>query len=103
MKLAELLEAAMEWTVTIEGQDEYGEVQRAELRIEKGFDRLVEGEIGLSIPDGKQIMTTLQELVVKQELALMPLRVESAHLASAFGRSRTIRHEKFEPCLEPSR
>jgi hypothetical protein len=30
------LEAAMEWTVTIEGQDEYGEVQRAQLRIEKG-------------------------------------------------------------------
>jgi hypothetical protein len=48
MKLAELLEAAMEWTVTIEGQDEYGEVQRAELWIEKGFDRLAGGEIGLS-------------------------------------------------------
>ena len=59
----------MEWTMTIEGRDEYGEVQRAQLRIEKGFDKLTSGEIGLSIDDGKRIMSTLQEFVVKQELA----------------------------------
>jgi len=29
MKIAELLEAAMEWTVIIVGRDELGEVQRA--------------------------------------------------------------------------
>ena len=29
----------MEWTVTIEGRDELGELQRAQLRIEKGFER----------------------------------------------------------------
>ena len=39
MKIANLREAAMEWTVTIEGPDEYGEVQRAQVQIEKGFDR----------------------------------------------------------------
>jgi hypothetical protein len=44
----------MEWTMTIEGCDEYGEVQRAQLRIEKGFDKLTSGEIGLSIDDGKR-------------------------------------------------
>jgi hypothetical protein len=31
MKIADLREAAMEWTVTIEGPDEYGEVQRAQV------------------------------------------------------------------------
>jgi hypothetical protein len=28
MKIANLREAAMEWTVTIEGPDEFGEIQR---------------------------------------------------------------------------
>jgi len=58
----------MEWTVTIEGRDELGEVRQAQLRIEKDFELLKAGEIGLSIDDGKRIMTTLQEFVVKQEL-----------------------------------
>jgi hypothetical protein len=43
------------------------------LRIEKGFDKLTFGEIGLSIDDGKRIMSTLQEFVVKQELATYAL------------------------------
>ena len=37
----------MEWTVIIEGRDDLGEVRRAQLRIEKGFERLKSGEIGL--------------------------------------------------------
>jgi hypothetical protein len=69
MKITDFREAAMEWTMAIEGRDEYGEVQRAQLRIEKGFGKLTSGEIGLSIDDGKRIMSTLQEFVVKQELA----------------------------------
>ncbi|MGA3342596.1 MAG: hypothetical protein ABSD11_18815 [Methylocella sp.] len=48
---------------------EYGEVQRAQLRIEKGFNNLTSGEIGLSIDDSKRIMSAHQEFVVKQELA----------------------------------
>jgi ribosomal protein L32 len=43
------------------------------LRIEKGFKPLAAGEIGLSIDDGKRVMATLQELVVKQELATYAL------------------------------
>jgi hypothetical protein len=73
MKIADFREAAMEWTMTIEGRDEYGEVQRAQLRIEKGFGKLTSGEIGLSIDDGERIMSTLQEFVVKQELATYAL------------------------------
>jgi len=73
MKIADFRAAAMEWTMTIEGRDEYGEVQRAQVRIEKGFDKLTSGEIGLSIDDGKRIMSTLQEFVVKQELAAYAL------------------------------
>ena len=59
----------MEWTVTIEGRDEFGDVQRAQMRIEKGFEGLAAGEIGLSIDTGKRIMSALQAFVVKQELA----------------------------------
>jgi hypothetical protein len=55
------------------GRDDFGEVQRAQMRIEKDFERLKSGEIGLSIDDGKRIMTMLQELVVKQELAAYAL------------------------------
>ena len=73
MKIANLREAAMEWTVTIEGPDEFGEMQRAQVQIEKGFERLASGEIGLSIDDGKRIMAALQEFVVKEELATYAL------------------------------
>jgi len=41
--------AAMEWAMIIEGRDEPGVVQRAQLRIEKGFGRQESGAIGLSI------------------------------------------------------
>jgi hypothetical protein len=54
MKIADLREAAMEWTVMIEGPDEFGEIQRAQVQIEKGFERLASGEIGLSIDDGRR-------------------------------------------------
>src|SRR5271166_7108373 len=47
MKIADLREAAMEWTVTFEGPDEFGEIQRAQVQIEKWFERLASGEIGL--------------------------------------------------------
>ena len=63
----------MEWTVMIEGPDEFGEIQRAQVQIEKGFERLASGEIGLSIDDGKTIMSALQEFVVKPELATYAL------------------------------
>ena len=44
----------MEWTVTIEGADEFGEIQRAQVQIEKGFERLASGEIGLSSTTARQ-------------------------------------------------
>jgi hypothetical protein len=69
MKIAKPLGgAAVEWTVTIDGRDELGDIKRAQLRIAKRFERLKAGEIGLSIDDGKRILTMLQKLVVKQEL-----------------------------------
>lgn len=73
MNIAGLLEAVMEWTETIEGRDECGEVQRAQLPFEKGFERLTASETGLSIDDGKRIMTKLREFIVKQELATYAL------------------------------
>src|SRR5271166_1518525 len=73
MKIADFRGTAMEWTMTIEGRDEYGDIQRAQVQIEKGFDKLTSGEIGLSIEDGKRIISTLQDFVVKQELATYAL------------------------------
>ncbi|WP_407341236.1 hypothetical protein [Methylocapsa polymorpha] len=63
----------MEWMVTIEGPDEFGNVQRAQVQIDKGFERLASGEIGLSIDAGKGIMSSLQAFAVKQELATYAL------------------------------
>src|SRR5271166_1282050 len=102
MKIANLREAAMEWTVTIEGPDEFGEIQRAQVQIEKGFERLASGEIGLSIDDGKRIMSALQEFVVKQSSLPMLWRGGSACPAKGCGQSRTTRGGKFALCLEPS-
>lgn len=58
---------AMEWTITIEGKNEFGDVYRKELRIEKSWGRLSDGDIGLSIDDGKKIMAALQSAVVNHE------------------------------------
>jgi len=57
----------MRWKITIEGLDEFSGCGAAEMVIEKPFNRLSEGELGLSISDGKSIMVLLQQLVVKQQ------------------------------------
>jgi len=57
----------MRWKITIEGMDEFGGRDTAEMVIEKEFNRLSKGEIGLSISDGKTIMACLQQVVVKQQ------------------------------------
>ena len=59
--------AAVEWKITVEGTDAFGEVRRREIRVEKGWDRLFDGEIGLSVDDGKKVMAALQTAVVNQE------------------------------------
>ena len=61
--------AAVEWKITIEGTDAFGEVRRHEIRVDKSWDRLFDGEIGLSVDDGKKIMAALQTAVVSQEAA----------------------------------
>jgi hypothetical protein len=72
MKIADFREAAMEWTMTIEGRDEYGEVHRAQLRIEKGFDRSV--CVGMSLQPRARIAHTpdIQRQPVRQP-APMPI------------------------------
>jgi hypothetical protein len=59
---------AIEWTITIEGRNEFGEVCRRQIQIDKSWERLRDGEIGLSIGDGKTIMKSLQTAVVTQEM-----------------------------------
>ncbi|NLS06964.1 hypothetical protein HGP14_27065 [Rhizobium sp. P32RR-XVIII] len=58
---------AVEWTITIEGKNEFGDTCRKEVRIDKSWERLFEGEIGFSINDGKKILAALQSAVVGHE------------------------------------
>ncbi|MDZ7600611.1 MAG: hypothetical protein U1A06_04470, partial [Hoeflea sp.] len=58
---------AMEWTIKIEGKNEFGEVCRKAVRIDKSLERLFDRDIGLSIEDGKTIMTALKSAVVAHE------------------------------------
>ncbi len=51
--------AAVEWKITVEGTDTFGEVRRQEILIDKSWDRLFDGELGLSVEDGKKIMAAL--------------------------------------------
>lgn len=44
---------AVEWTITIEGRNEFGDSCRKEVRIAKSWERLFDGDIGFSI-DGWQ-------------------------------------------------
>ncbi|MFK0167065.1 hypothetical protein [Rhizobium sp. NPDC090279] len=55
---------AVEWTITIEGKNEFGDTCRKEVRIDKSWERLFDGEIGFSIDDGKKIMVALQSAAV---------------------------------------
>ncbi len=57
----------MRLKITIEGMDEFGGRDAAEMVVEKEFNRFLKLEIGLSISDGKTIMACLQQLVVKQQ------------------------------------
>ncbi|MGX5851827.1 ISKra4 family transposase [Mesorhizobium sp. PL10] len=53
--------------MTIEGRNEFGDSCRKEVRIDKSWERLFDGDIGLSIDDGKKIMAALQSAVVSHE------------------------------------
>lgn len=58
---------AVEWTITIEGRNEFGDVCRKAVRIDKSWERLFDGDLGLSIEDSKTIMAALQSAVVNHE------------------------------------
>ncbi|PZR87697.1 MAG: hypothetical protein DI537_25425 [Stutzerimonas stutzeri] len=58
---------AIEWTITIEGKNEFGDVCKKAVGIDKSWERLFDGGIGLLIEDSKTIMTALQSAVVAHE------------------------------------
>lgn len=58
---------AVEWTITSEGRNEFGDVCRKSVRVDKSWERLFDGDLGLSIEDSKTIMTVLQSAVVNHE------------------------------------
>ena len=58
---------AVEWTITIEGRNEFGDICRKEVRIDKSWERLFDGDIGLSIDEGKKILAALHSAAVNHE------------------------------------
>jgi hypothetical protein len=84
------------------GSSGYGEIQRAQVQIEKGFERLASGEIGLSIDNGKRIMSALQAFVVKQELATYALPRRVCVSCERLRPVKDYTMRKFALCLEPS-
>ncbi len=88
---------AVEWT--IRGKNEFGDICRKEVRIDKSWERLIDGDLGLSIENGKKIMEALQNAVVNHEavppsprqvtgLDIEELREEFDKLADAVSQSR---------------
>ena len=63
----------MHWKISIEGSDEITRGSRFEFEIEKNFDDLIDGSVGLSIEDGKTILASLQRHLVEQQCALYVL------------------------------
>ncbi len=88
----------MEWTISIEGTNEFGNICRRGARIDKSDKRLRDGDLGLSIDDGKKIMVALQSAVVNEEAEAYALFRGSVRIAATCGQSRTIRRVEFEPC-----
>lgn len=99
MTIALLKEAkgAVEWTITIEGRNEFGDTCRKEVRIDKSWEGLFDGDIGLSIDDGEKIMAALQGAVVNHAAETYPSFVGFARTATRSGRSRTTPHAGSEP------
>ena len=60
----------MRWKISIEGSDEITEGQQFAFEIEKDFDDLPDGRLGLSIVDGKEILASLQGFLVEQQCGL---------------------------------
>ncbi|MGO4566319.1 hypothetical protein AB4Z52_14855 [Rhizobium sp. 2YAF20] len=58
---------AVEWTITVEGRNQFGDICRREVGMDKSWERLFDGDLGLSIEDGKKIMEALQTAVVSHE------------------------------------
>lgn len=92
---------AVEWTATIEGRNGFGDTCRKGIRIDKSWESLFHGDIGLSIGDSKKIMPALQNAVVNHEPETYAFFAGFARIAIRSDRSRTTRHAGSEPSLAP--
>lgn len=88
---------AVEWPITIEGKNEFGDVCRREMSITKSWESLFDGDIGLSIDVGRKIMAALQSAVMAHEAETYSLFRRVCQTATRSGRSRTSRHAVSEP------
>ncbi|MGV1810424.1 hypothetical protein ACQZ6P_29585, partial [Rhizobium rhizogenes] len=91
----------MEWTITIEGKNEFGDACRRKVRIDKNWEHLFDGEVGLSIEEGKKIMTALQSAVVNHEAETYSVfRRVCPHCSSVVAARCASRFLPFERVIE---
>lgn len=76
-----------------EGRNEFGDVCRKAVRIDKSWGRLFDGDLGLSIEDSKTIMAALQSAVVNHEAETYSVFRRVCPIATGYGRSRTTRRD----------
>ena len=88
----------MRWKITIEGINDVGGGDCAEIVVEKEFNNLSNGEIGLTISDGKAIMACLQQL--KQQCEAYVLSRRYCWIARPSALSRTIAGLRSERSLD---
>lgn len=94
---------AVEWTLTIEGRNEFGETCRKEVRIDKSWESLFDGDIGLSIGDSKKIMAALQNAVVNHDAETYALLRRFCPECHTFRPRQATRHARSEPSAAPLR
>ena len=76
-----------------------GDTCRREVRIDKSWESLFDGDIGLSIEDGKKIMSALQIAVVNHEAETYSLFRQVCPNCHTFRSARTTHHARSEPSL----
>jgi len=70
-----------------------------EIRIDKRWERLFDGDLGLSIEDGRKIMEALQNAVVNHEAETYPFVAGFARTAIRSGQSKITRRAASKPFL----
>ena len=89
---------AMEWTITIEGRNEFGEFVGGRVRIDKNWERVRDGRPGCRSTMARRSWPPCRAQSLTKRPKLTHSFDGSARIATTFGQSRTIRRAEFERC-----